>query len=212
VCGIGHETDFTIADFVGDRRAATPTAAAELLSPNREDLLAALSGQRAALKRSLRRTQETLAQRLDHARRSLISPQERLAREAERLQGLRGQLKRDLDAFFSERKWQVTHAAELLRARKPDLAGRQALLVNLSRHLAAGMRRGIEQASSRMNGGSAALELLNPQRTLERGYSIAMTANGILRDSGALQKGDEVRLRFAQGSAVTRVEDVVKPA
>jgi exodeoxyribonuclease VII large subunit len=212
VCGIGHETDFTIADFVGDRRAATPTAAAELLSPNRADLLTALSGQRAALKRGLRRTQETLEQRLDRARRSLVSPQERLAREAERLQGLREQLKRELDACLAEKKWQVTHAAELLRARKPDLASHQTLLANLRRHLAAGMRRGIEQASGRMNGGSAALELLNPQRTLERGYSIATAAGGIVRDSSGLKEGDEVKLRFAQGSATTRVENVVKPA
>jgi exodeoxyribonuclease VII large subunit len=210
VCGIGHETDFTIADFVGDRRAATPTAAAELLSPNRADLLAALTGQRAALRRGMTRAQERLEQHLDRARRGLVSPHDRLAREAERLRTLGAQLKRHVDACIGEKTWQVTHAAELVRARKPDLGAHLALLANLRRHLGAGVRRSVELASARWGAGGATLELLNPQRTLERGYSIAMTEAGIVRDSTLLNPGDELRLRFARGSAVTQVKDTDK--
>lgn len=212
VCGIGHETDFTIADFVGDRRAPTPTAAAELLSPNRADLLNTLAAQRGALRRGLQRASERLEQRLDRVRRGLISPQERLERETERVQTLRIQLRRGLEVCLTEKTWQVTHAAELLRARKPDLTAQAALLLNLRRHLTLGVRRHHEHAAARLGACGGALELLSPQRTLERGYSIATTPDGgIVRDSTALNVGDEVELRFARGTASAAVQKVVKP-
>ena len=74
VSGVGHETDFTICDFIADQRAPTPTAAAELVSPDSAQLRSLVAGTRQQLTRTLRRQIETLQQRLDHAARGLLSP------------------------------------------------------------------------------------------------------------------------------------------
>jgi exodeoxyribonuclease VII large subunit len=85
VSGVGHETDFTIADFVADVRAATPTAAAAMASPDRQALLEAIEALRRRLARDARRLVETLAQRVDSASRRLLTPAQRLERGHETL-------------------------------------------------------------------------------------------------------------------------------
>jgi exodeoxyribonuclease VII large subunit len=85
VSGVGHETDFSIADFVADLRAATPTAAAVAASPDREALAAEVQAYRRRLARDMRRIVEVRMQRLDSASRRLLTPAERIARNRERL-------------------------------------------------------------------------------------------------------------------------------
>jgi len=88
VSGVGHETDFTIADFVADLRAPTPTAAAALASPDREALLEAVGGLRRRLARDLRRGLETRAQRVDGLARRLLTPAQRVERQRRELAGI----------------------------------------------------------------------------------------------------------------------------
>jgi exodeoxyribonuclease VII large subunit len=97
VSGVGHETDFTIADFVADVRAATPTAAAVAASPDREALGEAVAGFRRRLARDARRSLDVRAQRLDGLARRLLTPSQRLARDRERLAQFARRLRRAID-------------------------------------------------------------------------------------------------------------------
>jgi exodeoxyribonuclease VII large subunit len=119
ISGVGHETDFTIADFVADVRAPTPTAAAELASPNREDLRAAVAGAASALRRGLERRIDTLQQKLDRAARALVSPDERLAREQERVTHLRARLTRALASTHDHAAHRLALAQQRLGAQHP---------------------------------------------------------------------------------------------
>jgi exodeoxyribonuclease VII large subunit len=88
VSGVGHETDFTIADFIADVRAPTPTAAASMASPDREALCDAVAALKRRLARDLRRQLETRAQRLDSLSRRLLTPAQRIERQQRELAAL----------------------------------------------------------------------------------------------------------------------------
>jgi len=117
VSGVGHETDFTIADFVADLRAPTPTAAAALASPDRVALQDEVAALKRRLQRDLRRILETQAQRLDSIARRLLTPAERISRQREALglhaRRLRQALARDLDTHRAHVKAQRTALAHL---------------------------------------------------------------------------------------------------
>jgi exodeoxyribonuclease VII large subunit len=210
VSGVGHETDVTIADFVADRRAPTPTAAAELLSPNRADLILEIMAQRNALLRSIRRLQERAMQRIDQARRRLISPSQRMARERERLAASVNLLKRNLEATMQTRRWQIDHALQTLLSQRPDLVGMTARRKFFATQLAQARRRRFDALAHQMARVRDALDLLNPQRILERGYSIVQTAQGeIVRRPEQAPAGTGLNIQFAQGSVRAKVEQVL---
>jgi exodeoxyribonuclease VII large subunit len=123
VSGIGHETDFSIADFVADLRAATPTAAAAAASPDRAALLESLAAARRRLGRDLERLLERATQRLDIAQRRLLKPSERVARQRERLADLR----RHLRSAFLHGHRARTSGLESLRASLGHLDPTQVL-------------------------------------------------------------------------------------
>lgn len=186
VSGVGHETDFTIADFAADMRAPTPTAAAELVSPDgvklRRDVL--LSGLQLA--RVFARGIEDRMQRLDYLSRRLTHPGERIRNQVILLQHLATRLRGAWGRGADEQTWQLRDAARRLRG---------------------AAREGMTAAAERVTGIRSHLLHLNPQRVLERGYSIAEAADGvIIRDSAQLAEEQELKLTLAKGWAGVRVK------
>ncbi|MGE8162564.1 exodeoxyribonuclease VII large subunit [Paraburkholderia sp. NPDC080076] len=210
VTGVGHETDFTIADFAADVRAPTPTGAAELVSPQRVLLLRELDHRHATLARGFGRMMERRAQQLDWLARRLVSPAERLARQRTHLQQLSVRLAsagarpvRDARARFSllQMRWQRW---------RPDLAGHQAKLGHLSQRLDAALLRQHERQTARIDTLAARLEVLSPQRTLERGYAAVLDAQSgrAVRAPSSLKPGRRLTVHLAEGAADIALADV----
>jgi len=206
VSGVGHETDFTICDFVADVRAPTPTAAAELVAPERLTLLAQATAVARRWQRAAERGLETRMQRVDLASRRLVHPAQRLADQNIALSNWAQRLRRAAGAQVREREREfAVHGARLLRLlRVPRDEG--TALARAGERLYRGGRERLTTLSQRLVALDAGMRHLNPQGVLERGYSIATSAAGaIVHDAAEVAPGDTLRLRFARGAADTKV-------
>ena len=208
VSGVGHETDFTIADFAADLRAATPTAAAVAASPDREALLARLAPARSRLSRAGGRAVESASQRLDLAARRLLTPAERLARGRESLALLGRRLALQARSAVEMRRADVRGLAPRLRGAAPAPAELSRELARLARRLAVGAARAQRDRRARLEAAGASLGHLDPTQVLARGYAIVRDARGAVVRSGAvLARGDALDLAFAEGGAKVTVDE-----
>jgi exodeoxyribonuclease VII large subunit len=200
VSGVGHETDFTIADFVADERAATPTAAAQRVVPDRRELLHRVAG----LGRRLRQLQQNyFAQRLqtlDFFDRRLLHPSALLNREAERLKHSRQRLARGLVHVQRQQDWRW----QLLKQRFG--AGCRQLEQMESAHARWGQRlvEAMESVQSRyflpLESAAQRLDLLDPRRVLARGYSLVRDADGhVVVDAATVRHGDRMAITLSRG-------------
>jgi len=192
VCGVGHETDVTLADLAADLRAPTPTAAAELAAPARADLLATLDARQAAMQRALQRAVDRQAQRLDTLALRLGRPAATLLAQAQKLQALGPRLQQAL-------------RVQLLRQGQApaQLAGR------LQRAAAVQLQR----AQARLAAAGQRLDALDPHQVLHRGYAWVEGADGRPVVSAlALRPGQAVTAVWADGRALAEVLKIMPTA
>jgi exodeoxyribonuclease VII large subunit len=208
VVGVGHETDFTIADFVADRRAPTPTGAAELASPNRLDLLHRVERLAARLNREFNGMLERRMQRLDHLARRLIHPGERIARRREKLAALRERIRTALAARHERLDWRLQTLQARLSAARPDIGLLQERQRTYQDRLRRAARHYFAARRSQLAALEAQLAQLSPSGVLARGYSIVTKADGsVVRDAEQLHSDDPVTMQFARGKATARITD-----
>ncbi|MCW5965418.1 MAG: exodeoxyribonuclease VII large subunit [Bryobacterales bacterium] len=216
ISAVGHETDFTIADFVADLRAPTPSAAAELVVPRREDLSRNLESTLAHLQRAYRlllfgkiRKLQTLGTERAHA-----TMQRRLRAATQRVDELEFRM-RDAMRVHSRRagrRFEQAHYRLMqfdLRVRMIRM--RQALETDTQRLISAELDM-LRTQRTRIDLLGARLHSMSPLAILNRGYSLAERNDGsLVRDSGLLQQGEAIRLRFARGAAIARIETTEVP-
>jgi len=206
ISGVGHETDFTIVDFVADVRAPTPTAAAELACVPRSELLGRVMQTAQTMARGQQRRLERAAQRLDRAAGQLVSPAQRLEHQRERLNSLRFRLASAWSGPQGRRAARVNLLAQRLTHRVPDTGRAADRLAGAIRQLGQAHARLLVQNRNRVAAATAQLRALDPGNTLSRGYAIARDADGrIVRDAAALAAGQPLELSFAQGGAQVQV-------
>lgn len=206
ISAVGHETDFTICDFVADARAATPTAAATLAAPDRAATRHRLALLGARWKRAAMAALEPKMQRIDHLAHRLVHPAARIDQQRRNADALAARLARAtryrLGTAASRLGACELRLALQLRAPLPQAA-------QLARSREAWSRAGKlqqERIGLRLAALARALAHLNPQAVLERGYSIVTATDGaIVRDAADVAVADAVGLTFARGSATATV-------
>lgn len=181
ISGVGHETDFTLADFVADVRAPTPTAAAELCAPARDTLLAAVERQDERLRRAVRRWLDAQAQRTDRLAQRLGRPSSRVGAERERLLGM---------------------GLRLQQAARRRLERDAARLERWPQDWTAAIARDLQRRRWRLERAQAQLQLLDPRLVLQRGYALLTDAHGhAITSVAALRPGQDLTAQLADGAA-----------
>ncbi len=179
VCGVGHETDFTIADFCADLRAPTPTAAAELVAPAREAWLGALVALQDRLQRAARRRLDASAQRLDAGAARLGRPSGRIGGQHQRLERQAQRLRYAVMARLASERAALGVTLQALRRAPPAELGQRA--------------QRLDQAGLRLAG-------LDPRQVLARGYALLTQADGrVIARAAQVRPGQSVQARLAEG-------------
>ena len=201
ICGVGHETDFTIADFVADVRAPTPTAAAEMAATDRAVGLESLSVLEHRLARGLLRQQDRQAQALDSvAARLGVGLARQQDRQVQRLSTIAARLSRPQALLGHHRQWLDQLGHRLQAGVQSDLTGSGHKLDRLNDRLGFNRAQQVPQRAQRLERAALRLSSLDPHRVLERGYAWLSDDNGqALTHAAQFQPGQAVRATLADG-------------
>lgn len=211
VSAVGHEIDFSIADFVADLRAPTPSAAAELLVPDAVAIGRHLRQLQQRLATLQQRRLQADAQRVDHllARLQTQRPQARLQRDHERLFHLHRRLLGVLREQQQARQSRLERAQSRLLAQHPQqrLPLLRHRLAEFAQRLRHSIDRRLERERLTLQQSARALHAVSPLATLERGYAILFDAEGrVLRSAQGVETGVALRARLADGELALRVD------
>jgi exodeoxyribonuclease VII large subunit len=216
VSAVGHEIDFTIADFVADLRAPTPSAAAELITPDSLALQGDLASHRSALDRLVRQALEIRQMRL--RRLSEVpyfrEPRRLIIERQQRVDQLEMRLSEMWKDGIQQRRSDIGKMLAFLSAFRPDrwLQAKREQLGGLEMRLTRSASSRLSSCKSRVAEIANFLRLLGPRQTLERGYSITLDANGsVLRSVKVLKVGDRIRTILADGEADSVAEELRQP-
>jgi exodeoxyribonuclease VII large subunit len=213
ISAVGHETDFTICDFVADLRAPTPSAAAEIVVRSQQELGESVSLLRERLRRAMQYKLLYERQRLGslEANRVFARMTDAIARRQQRLDDLGFRLESLVRARLAESARRVDLAVSRLGQHdlRRQLKMRQRELASRVQALAAATRQSLLRRRSRLEQASGKLATLSPVAILERGYSLIFDAQGALvKDTAQLAPGDPIQARLARGELRARVESL----
>lgn len=211
VSAVGHEVDVTIADFVADLRAPTPSAAAEKISPDQQDWLRRLAEQQGRLGQSARRLLQRLDNQLGHLSARLRDPRRELLEKAQRMDELELRLNKTIRDRLDQRKQKTDYLLQRMSAQSPHrtLKTAREQTQRLEERLTLATRHQLRQKDERLQHIAQTLHVVSPLATLGRGYAIVKDDNDrIVRKAGDLETGSQITARLGHGSVAARVTEI----
>ncbi len=203
ISAVGHEVDVTIADFVADLRAPTPSAAAELVSRDRNEVLEGLNQLRQRLLQTMRTRFSALQQQLNHQEHRLQQqhPKRQLSAQYQRIDQLEMRLHSLMDKRLHLAQQFATNLRNRLQQRSPSnqLQRQQAKVEQLQQNLGYAMVSALKSQQARLGAAAKLLDTVSPLSTLARGYSISFKGDELLKSVSQLQPGDIITNRLTDG-------------
>ncbi len=211
ISGVGHEIDFTIADFVADARAPTPSGAAELVVPDRNACLDVLARTADRLVVAMRRELRAFTNRFDAAssRLKVMHPGARLLQQEQRLDDLEQRMIGSMRTTLQKDRSRVSEALASLLHHSPERRVRDFCLRHqtLESRLENAVKRIVTRADNRLALAARTLDTVSPLATLDRGFAIVTRATdgALVTDASSVNVGDEIDARVARGKVRARV-------
>ena len=213
VCGVGHEIDFTIADFVADLRAPTPSAAAELITPDRNQLLTDVVQTQLWMKQTIKQTIRQKRQRLEwvDARLQLQKPSNKIHQQAQRLDELNNRLQQKMSSLLKDKQTHASNLIKRLESNTPTrkLAEQEQAFNHFYVRLKQSINKKIQQEQSNFKIQLAMLDSISPLKTLERGYSIVKDSSSgdLITSVENLNPKQKIIIKLKDGEANARIDD-----
>ena len=206
VSGVGHETDFTLADFVSDVRAPTPTGAAELVSPNRQESLHRLAQAKGRLKTVLEQRYFDASQKLDWLARQIRHPRQKLDEQRTYIRKLAQILSYSMTQNVRAHTARFERQTQTLKHCRPDISVYRQDIDRFQTTSSHAFRQLLAHRRQSLTAQTALLEAVSPQQILERGFSVVKNTRGqVIRNADVLKQGQKLHITFADGETDVRV-------
>ena len=210
ICGVGHEIDFTIADFVADQRAPTPSAAAELIAPDRAEQQKQITSLKTRLISTTQSRLKQLGQSLDWLSKRMVHPSQTLQERAQRLDELEWRLRNSMDRNIRQKHLQIQTMTARVQQHNPRLQIARVIdrHHSLRQRLMSCMKQILHAQNTELGKLAHSLHTVSPLATLERGYTIVTKVddNTLVQDATRIQPGDRIEARLKKGRLIAKVE------
>ena len=211
VSAVGHETDFSISDFVADLRAPTPSAAAEIVIPIKSELMNRCADLAGRSQRSLRNTLQRYKDRIAQYKRLLVHPGKKVQDKKLHLDQLGQRLRRSLDVQVRERQTRLEQTRTRLLYQSPEkvVAAHKINVDMLRNNLRTLIDSITVRTNDRLRAARAVLKAMDPNAVLKRGYSITRTVpfGSIVTDARSVHLGQPLEIQLANGHIAVIVQD-----
>ena len=207
ISGVGHETDFTLTDFVADMRAPTPTAAASVIHENLNKLDEYFEYYLSNLQKNISNLLKNKNQELDFLEKRMVSPKDKLKRSQEFIDSLRKQFTTILKNQFFNAEKEIDILRKRLLAPQEKIKRAEDRIKNAKKNLHFTALRSINEQQSKINFIDEKLNILNPKNILAKGYSIVYNGTDVVKDSDKVDLNDILDIQLHSGTLLVQVKN-----